>query len=246
MVDPAIESNEIIYQQVDARLIENENIFTKEFLTWNKDKEDKIDKTDKKKQHEFDEKITFLQKYEQIEEHILDKLETILSYMDNFIAFQAIFPSLERKTKDMKIFKPINFVIKQIAKIYIIMILIYLKKFLLRLRKINKLLKIVKTEFSIIQRNFLMKNANITEYHEKFLTVLYTEKIKAIIEIVGYINDLVLNLSLVTKRFRLGRMMGKFVGFVSWVVNIYRLFKDVKQEEKNEVIIKELEIRFGG
>lgn len=125
------------------------------------------------------------------------------------------------------------------------MILIYMKRFLLRLRKINKLITLVKTESRIIKRNFLMKDSNINEYHEKFLKVLYTEKIKAIIEIVGYLNDLLLNLSLVTKRFKLGKLMGKFVGFISWIVNMYRLCRDESQDIKNENMIKELQVRFG-
>lgn len=207
------------------------NVLTTEFFNW--------DKTRNKK-----DTISILQKYEMIEETILDKLETMLSYMDNFVAIQAVFPTLERRTKNSKIFKPINFLIKQVAKVYIVMILIYLKRFALRLRKINKLIKVVQTEFAIIQKNFLLKKSKITEYHEKCLRILYMEKIKAIVEIIGYTNDLLLNLSLVTKRFKLGRLSGKFIGFVSWMVNIYRICKDEKQEIENEQVINEMQNRF--
>ena len=63
------------------------------------------------------------------------------------------------------------------------------------------------------------------------------------VEIVGYANDLVLNLSLVTKRFRLGRALRKLVGFVSWMVNVYRLCRDETQDAKNDAAMSEIEAR---
>jgi hypothetical protein len=246
------------------------SVLTKEFLEWNMNKE-KVENSRKKLVRKgTHNQITknalttsdaggskrsrlalLLSAYESMEETVLDKLEVVLSYMDNFVAFQALFPSLELRTKNMKMFKPLNFLIRQIARIYIVMILIYLKRYLLRLRKINKLIKLVKIEFSIIRNNFVINkrmNANgrdMTEYHEKCLRVLYVEKFKALVEIIGYFNDLVLNLSLVTKRVILGKVVGRFVGFVSWVVNLYRLCKDEKEETKNDIVIKEMELRFG-
>ena len=88
-----------------------------------------------------------------------------------------------------------------------------------------------------------MKGSHVTEYHERCLRVLYTEKVKAVVEIVGYANDLVLNLSLVTKRFRLGRALRKLVGFVSWMVNVYRLCRDETQDAKNDAAMSEIEAR---
>lgn len=217
-----------------SKLTNTDNLFTMEFLNWKRN--DKIT---------FNKQSSYWERYEILEDKFLLKMESGLSYIDNLIAIQAIFPAIEKRTKNSKILKPLNFLIKQVAKVYIIMILIYMKRFLLRLRKINKLITLVKTESRIIKRNFLMKDSNINEYHEKFLKVLYTEKIKAIIEIVGYLNDLLLNLSLVTKRFKLGKLMGKFVGFISWIVNMYRLCRDESQDIKNENMIKELQVRFG-
>lgn len=183
--------------------------------------------------------------YEKIEGIILDKLENMLSFMDNIIAIQAIFPSVAKKCNNIKVLKPVNYIIKQIAKIYIIMILIYLKRHLVRLRKINKLIKIIKVEYSIIEKNYLLRNDKVREYHEKSLNVLYTEKIKAVIEIVGYFNDLILNLSLVIKRFKLGKMINKLVGFISWIVNIYRVCRDESGDAQNDRVVKELSNRFG-
>lgn len=214
----------------------NENVFTREFMNWERTVERKVDPQ---------RKMSYLEKYEELEEKLLEKLEEGLSYMDNFIAIQAIFPALERKTQNSKILKPFNFIIRQGAKIYIVMILIYLKRYLLRLAKLNKLIRILKTEFRIINRNFLTRNPNTTAYYNKCLQTLYTEKIKTIVELVGYSNDLLLNLSVIMKNFKLGRVMGKFVGFVSWIINIYRLCRDEGQDVKNETIIKDLQVRFG-
>lgn len=226
-----------------------DNTFTIEFLNWEKNGIiDNIKNIDLKKSNDIENVRTFkksmLDKYEILEENILAKMESGLSYIDNFIAIQAVFPALEKKTKHIKFLKPLNYIIKQVAKIYIIMILIYIKRFLFRLKKINKLIKLIKTESIIMKRNFLIKSSNVDEYHEKYLRVLYTEKIKSSLELVGYFNDLLLNLNLVTKRFKLGRLMGKFVGFVSWIVNIYRLCRDESQDEKNESVMKELQNKF--
>lgn len=192
---------------------------------------------------------TLVEKYEKVEDTVLNNLEYFLSYMDNFIAIQAIFPSFEKLMKKSPILRPFNVIIKQIAKIYIFMILIYLKKFIVKLRKINKLIRIVKLEYEIIEKSFqAFKNLNPTKkssnYHEKCLNILYTEKAKAIIEIIGYFNDLILNFSLVSKRAKLGRFSGKIVGFISWLVNVYRLCRDEKSEEENEQRMKEIAVRF--
>lgn len=242
------DSDETLCPKIDEN--NKNNIFIAEFLNWEKngtiDNTNNVDKIKK-----FDDMMSvrkftksLLDKYEILEESLLAKMESGLSYIDNLIAIQAIFPALEKKTKHIKILKPLNYIIKQVAKIYIIMILIYIKRFLLRLKKINKLIKLIKTESIIMKRNFLISNSTIDEYHEKYLKVLYTEKIKSSIEIIGYFNDLLLNLNLVTKRFKLGRLMGKVVGFVSWVVNIYRLCRDESQDERNESVIKELQNKF--
>lgn len=183
--------------------------------------------------------------YEEGEEMLLDKLEAVLSYMDNFVAIQAVFPSIERRTRDMKVMRPLNFILRQVAKIYLVMVLIYLKRFVLRLKKINRLIRIVQTEYSIMKRSFLTTSIKIDEYHERCLRVLYTEKAKAIIEIFGYANDLLLNLSLACKKFKLGRVMGKVVGFMSWVVSVYRLCSDDRRDEENRRVLQELELKFG-
>lgn len=210
-----------------------ENELTRDFLEWSKRPAGSDKKTP----------VSLVERYEMLEETILQKLETWLSYMDNFVAVQAVFPSLERRTRDSAVFRPLNFCLRQVAKIYIVMILIYLKRFLLRLQRINRLIGVVKTEAAIIRGNFLMKGSHVTEYHERCLRVLYTEKVKAVVEIVGYANDLVLNLSLVTKRFRLGRALRKLVGFVSWMVNVYRLCRDETQDAKNDAAMAEIEAR---
>lgn len=232
--ESASSSDETLCGGVENSKVSNE--LTKDFLKWNRSRSQKeVSKAER----------PLLERYEEFEEKVLNKLEAWLSYMDNFVAIQAIFPSIEKRTKNSPLFRPLNFCIRQVAKIYIVMILIYLKRFLVRLRKINRLISVVKTEAAIIRGNFLMKSSNVTEYHEKCLRVLYTEKVKAIVEIVGYFNDLLLNLGLVLKRFRLGRMMRKTVGFISWIVNIYRLCRDERQDAKNDAFIRELQVRTG-
>ena len=171
--------------------------------------------------------------YEKIEDNILDKMESVISIVDNYAIIQAIFPGIERITKNNSYLKIISYGLKQAAKIYIIMILIYLKKFLLRISKINKLIKLVKIESRIVK----IPGGKYKEW----LSILKSEKIRSIIEIIGYINELMLNLTLVYKNVRFNKFFSRLMGIVSWIVNFYRNIDN----EENENTVRGLEIRYG-
>lgn len=171
--------------------------------------------------------------YEKIEDNILDKMESVISIVDNYAIIQAIFPGIERITKNNSYLKIISYGLKQAAKIYIIMILIYLKKFLLRISKINKLIKLVKIESRIVK----IPGGKYKEW----LSILKSEKIRSIIEIIGYINELMLNLTLVYKNVRFNKFFSRLMGIISWIVNFYRNLDN----KENENTVRGLEIRYG-
>lgn len=204
-----------------------------------------------------------LSRYEGIEESVLDGMEYLLSQLDNVIALRAMFPNLEKRMNNVKFLKPLKMVLAQVAKIYVIVILLYIRRFLMRLMRLNRLIKMVKTEYTILENNFQtitrVKNKNnangcgnytknnrktnkVTQYHEKSLQILYTEKAKAIFELVGYVSDLLLNLGALTRRIKLGKPISRILGIFSWALNMYRICRD--GNNKNEQFIHELETRY--
>lgn len=121
-----------------------------------------------------------------------------------------------------------------------------MKRFLQRFIKLQKLIKTLETECLLIHENYKMNSESneLSTTHRETLLVLYSEKFKSMVEILGYFNDLLLNLNIVSKKFKLNKILDRFVGFMSWIISIYRFSKDEDEELKNERIIDDLEKKY--
>lgn len=189
-----------------------------------------------------------VQTYNEMEGLLLDKLEKALSFMDNFTTFQAIFPVVYDRTKEVKLFKPVHWIVCQISGVYLVVLAINLKRYIQKLIKIRKLIVCINNELIIISKSFDGLNDSVKMGMEsnlqRYLNILASEKTRCIVEIVGFVNDFFLNLNLAYKKFKLTRGIGKFMGMVSWMVSIYRMCSDAEAEEKNDRIISELKERY--
>lgn len=160
--------------------------------------------------------------YERAEEMMLDRMEGILSFVDNAIALQALFPS-------NKLFKPFGRALKHASAIYVFMLLLYIKRAIMKLQKINKYIRIVKAEMVL----------GITAASE-VLEKLYTEKVKAMIDAAGYLSDFMLNISLIFPKMRAGRLTGRLLGALSWLGTLTRFLG------QDDGIIAQMQQRYSG
>lgn len=156
--------------------------------------------------------------YQDAEDLLLDQMEGILSLFDNAVALQALFPS-------NKLLRSFQRVLKHASSMYIFLLVMYIKRAFLKMRKLNKYIRIVKAEMILG-----IKTA------DEVLERLYKEKVKAMIDMVGYMSDFVLNISLLFPKLKAGRFVSKLLGAISWIATIARFMGEdddvVKQIEK--------------
>ncbi|KAG7752745.1 hypothetical protein KL911_003476 [Ogataea haglerorum] len=174
-------------------------------------------------------KRSWQDKYNSFETGLLANLESMVSLFDNFTMFQSILSKSRFASK----FRGVEALLRNLSKVYFIIILINLKNLIVRLVKLNRLIRTVELETQVLLHNG--KNALLpeaaTQEREK-LVFLYTEKFRTYLELVGYANELVLNLTLVYSKFRLPRLVERLVGLVSWIIGVYRLSKDEAEEAR--------------
>ncbi|ODV83008.1 hypothetical protein CANARDRAFT_19858 [[Candida] arabinofermentans NRRL YB-2248] len=187
---------------------------------------------------------TWVSKYTQFETKLLQNLESLISLFDNFIIVQNLFKSSRLSEK----FKLLEKVIKNLSKFYLVIILINLKNLILKLVKINKLIRYAELESSLmssderirrltsIDSNQVDENGNPTQDidpNNTRLVLLYTEKFKTFLEIVGYSSELILNLNMIYPSYKLPKLLGKLVNAIAWIISLYRLSKDEHEDESN-------------
>lgn len=170
--------------------------------------------------------------YERAEDVVLDKMEGILTIVDNAVALQALFPN-------SRVFKPLQGVLKHASSIYIFMLVMYIKRAVLKLGKINKYIRIVKAEI-------ILGIMAASEVLEK----LYREKAKAMIDLVGYVSDFMLNISLIFPKLKLGRFMSRLLGAISWLATIARFLgggggDDDGSQDNSNGVLEQVEKRYG-
>ncbi|KAG7822093.1 hypothetical protein KL928_000568 [Ogataea angusta] len=171
------------------------------------------------------------EKYNSFETGLLANLESLVSLFDNFTMFQNVLSKSRFASK----FRGVEALLKNLSKVYFIIILINLKNLIVKLIKLNKLIRIVELEAEMLSRND--KNVLLPEaasQEREKLVFLYTEKFRTYVELVGYANELVLDLTLVYSRIRLPKLVGRLVSLVSWIIGVYRLSKDEAEEARTE------------
>ncbi|KAG7842219.1 hypothetical protein KL942_000957 [Ogataea angusta] len=171
------------------------------------------------------------EKYSSFETGLLANLESLVSLFDNFTMFQNVLSKSRFASK----FRGVEALLKNLSKVYFIIILINLKNLIVKLIKLNKLIRIVELEAEMLSRND--KNVLLPEaasQEREKLVFLYTEKFRTYVELVGYANELVLDLTLVYSRIRLPKLVERLVSLVSWIIGVYRLSKDEAEEARTE------------
>ncbi|KAG7837383.1 hypothetical protein KL943_001422 [Ogataea angusta] len=171
------------------------------------------------------------EKYNSFETGLLANLESLVSLFDNFTMFQNVLSKSRFASK----FRGVEALLKNLSKVYFIIILINLKNLIVKLIKLNKLIRIVELEAEMLSRND--KNVLLPEaasQEREKLVFLYTEKFRTYVELVGYANELVLDLTLVYSRIRLPKLVERLVSLVSWIIGVYRLSKDEAEEARTE------------
>lgn len=158
--------------------------------------------------------------YQNAEDTLLDQMEGILSLFDNAVALQALFPN-------NRSLKALRNILKHTSSIYIFLLLMYIKRAFSKIRKLNKYIRIVKTEIILG-----IKTA------DKVLERLYREKAKSVIDMVGYISDFILNISLLFPRLKVGRFLTKILGAISWVATIARFM------DEDDEVVEQIEKRY--
>ncbi|KAH3664721.1 hypothetical protein OGATHE_003536 [Ogataea polymorpha] len=162
---------------------------------------------------------------------LLANLESMVSLFDNFTMFQNILSKSRFASK----FRGVETLLKNLSKVYFVIILINLKNLIVKLIKLNKLTRIVELEAEMLSRNG--KNVLLPEaasQEREKLVFLYTEKFRTYLELIGYANELVLDLTLVYSKIRLPKLVERLVSLVSWIIGVYRLSKDEAEEARTE------------
>ncbi|KAG7884014.1 hypothetical protein KL938_002599 [Ogataea parapolymorpha] len=171
------------------------------------------------------------EKYNSFETGLLANLESMVSLFDNFTMFQNILSKSRFASK----FRGVETLLKNLSKVYFVIILINLKNLIVKLIKLNKLIRILELEAEMLSRNG--KNVLLPEaasQEREKLVFLYTEKFRTYLELIGYANELVLDVTLVYSKIRLPKLVERLVSLVSWIIGVYRLSKDEAEEARTE------------
>ncbi|QPG73781.1 hypothetical protein FOA43_001095 [Brettanomyces nanus] len=180
--------------------------------------------------------------YNMTEDKLLGLLETLITQFDNFVLIQTFIPRL-RQDPHTKLGRTINFILKQLSKFYLIVIAINLRKLLVRLIRVNKLIKRIELECRILRSSmpFADTQFKIPRQLKSGLMELYTVKVKTVVELIGFLNELLLNLDLLWKKFRIPKRTKQIMSVLGWLIGIYRLSKDDDEEEKTNLKLKQME-----
>ncbi|VEU22654.1 DEKNAAC103387 [Brettanomyces naardenensis] len=180
--------------------------------------------------------------YSKAEDRTLGLLETLITQFDNFVLLQTFIPRL-RQSQDSRLGRLINFTVRQLSKFYLIVIAINVRKLLVRLIRVNRLIKRLELECRILNSQILIDTEfKIPKQLKECLVKLYTAKVKTIIELVGYLNELLLNVNIIWgKKVRLPKRLKQAMSVVGWIIGIYRLSQEEGEEERVDLGLKGME-----
>ncbi|KAH3660107.1 hypothetical protein OGAPHI_007312 [Ogataea philodendri] len=191
----------------------------------------------------YDQRTTlkWIDRYNKFESGLLDSLESLVSLFDNFTMFQNVIKNSRFATK----FKSLESVVQNLSKVYFIIVLLNMKNLIVRLVKLNKLIRMVEMESALVSRTTkyqLRADSPVPERDN--LVLLYTEKFKTYLELIGYANELVLNLSLIFTNFELPKLVSRLVNLISWITSVYRLSKDDDEATQTDQTIQQIQKRY--
>ncbi|GMG21373.1 unnamed protein product [Ambrosiozyma monospora] len=203
--------------------------------------------------------------------------------LQNLFTSSTRFQKLQQKYANNKLVKLLQVIISQLSTFYTFVILIRLRRLILKLSKIKKLIQFVELECKLLSRSrscsshsrdnsepleieslssqvlnssqagSSLSSPKLTESQKSKLTLLYTVKLKTYLDILGYLNELLLNLTIIFPSgrgkkkftFKLPKLLMQLVNIISWLTSAYRLCKDDEVESKEERDILKLSHTYG-
>lgn len=177
--------------------------------------------------------------YTKAEDVLLGTLEFGIDQFDNFVLLQTFIPRLRQRSKG-RFGRIINVLLKNLSRFYIVVILINCRRLIVRLIKVNKIIKRLELQCRIMSHQSIVADFQLPKHVKTVLMQLYTIKVKVVIELVGYLGELMLNLDMVWKKMHIPARVKKLLSILSWMVGIYRLSKDVDDDAKMDSSLKQI------
>lgn len=181
--------------------------------------------------------------YTKAEDVILGTLELGIDQFDNFILLQTFIPRLRQKNKG-RVGKIINLLVRHLSRFYIVVILINCRRLVVRLIKVNKIVRQLELQCRIMSHQSIVRDFQIPKHLKDTLMQLYTMKVKVVVELIGYLGELMLNLDMVWKKMHIPARVKKLLSVLSWIVGIYRFAKDADDDAKMDSSLAQISDRY--
>lgn len=180
-----------------------------------------------------------MRRYNEVEGGILKVLEVLIRRFDNFVLLQTFIPKL-KKLPNTRWGRIVSFLMKQLSGLYVVVIAINLRRLTVRLMRINRVIRQLELQCRILKQNiFDDTQFEIPKSLKKALIDLYAVKIRTIIELAGYVNELVLDLNLLLPKFHLNSKVKKLLGAFSWLISVYRMSQDDDDDTEHRLNVIE-------
>ncbi len=181
--------------------------------------------------------------YTKAEDVILGTLELGIDQFDNFILLQTFIPRLRQKNKG-RVGRIINLLVRHLSRFYIVVILINCRRLVVRLIKVNKIVRQLELQCRIMSHQSIVRDFQIPKHLKDTLMQLYTMKVKVVVELIGYLGELMRNLDMVWKKMHIPARVKKLLSVLSWIVGIYRFAKDADDDAKMDSSLAQISDRY--
>lgn len=172
-----------------------------------------------------------------MERHLIDTIESVVYSMDNITTVQAFFPQL----LEYKPLRPLNYAVRQVNKLYILYLLLQLRKCVARCMTINRYFRLLARESSLLsQYNVELQNSmkqQLAIWRQDLGRILWQTKL----DMTAYAVDLILNVGLVLRKT--GRGM-QVLGFLSYVLGLFSSQGHDEEEHQREGVLLTLKERY--
>lgn len=179
-----------------------------------------------------------LKPIQRVEHALIDTIETIVMSMDNITTIQAFFPNL----LNYRALKPVNWGVQQVNKLYILYLLLQLRKSMGTHFMISRLQRFVKGEWAVLDNYNDEIRLQMRKQLVEWSRGLQNEMWKCKVCIVTYLVDLVLNIGLVFKRGG-GKTM-KLLAALSYLLGLFKSTTCGDRHDGEAPVLLELKSRY--